>query len=67
MPQYTVEITETLQKQITIDASSKVEAYIMAKLMYKNSEIVLDAENHVDTKIDVYDKIQTKSRRDKER
>ena len=67
MSKYTIEITETLQKQITVEAPSKLEAYITAKLMYRNSEVVLDANDHVDTKFEVYEPIKTKSKKGIER
>lgn len=67
MPKYTVEITETLQKQITIEATSKLEAYITAKLMYRNGEVVLDSDHHVDTKFEVYEPIVTRSKKGIER
>ncbi|MFR1853921.1 MAG: DpnD/PcfM family protein, partial [Beduini sp.] len=42
MKKYLVEITETLQKQITITASSREEAEQKVKEKYRNEEIVLD-------------------------
>ncbi|WP_416332018.1 DpnD/PcfM family protein [[Clostridium] innocuum] len=49
MKKYLVEITETLQKQITITANSREEATQKAKEKYKNEEIVLDENDYVDT------------------
>ncbi len=46
---YLVEITETLQKQITITASSRDEAEQKVKEKYRNEEIVLDENDYVDT------------------
>lgn len=46
---YLVEITETLQKQITITASSREEAEQKVKEKYRNEEIVLDENDYVDT------------------
>lgn len=49
MKKYLVEITETLQKQITIIASSREEAEQKVKEKYRNEEIVLDENDYVDT------------------
>ena len=49
MKKYLVEITETLQKQITITASSREEAEQKGKEKYRNEEIVLDENDYVDT------------------
>lgn len=49
MKKYLVEITETLQKQITIRANSREEAEQKVKEKYRNEEIVLDESDYVDT------------------
>ena len=49
MKKYLVEITETLQKQITITASSREETEQKVKEKYRNEEIVLDENDYVDT------------------
>lgn len=49
MKTYLVKITETLQKQITITASSREEAEQKVKEKYRNEEIVLDENDYVDT------------------
>lgn len=51
MPKFKVEITETLQKQIEIEAETSVEAIRLAKQKYRNSEIVLSADDYIDTEI----------------
>ena len=53
MKKYLVEITETLQKQITITASSREEAEQKVKEKYRNEEIVLDENDYVDTVFNV--------------
>lgn len=53
MKKYLVEITETLQKQITIRANSREEAEQKVKEKYRNEEIVLDESDYVDTEIEV--------------
>ena len=45
---YLVEISETLQRKIVIDADSQDAARQKAEDMYYNSEIVLDADDIVD-------------------
>lgn len=46
MPQnYTIEITETLQKQVTVQAASKEEALAKVEQMYQDEIIVLAAED----------------------
>ena len=50
---YTVEITETLQSRMEIKAVSTEEALLIAKDMYQREEIILDADDCVDRKIEV--------------
>ena len=50
---YTVEITETLQRRIVIKAVSAEEALLIAKGMYRREEIILDADDCVDRKIEI--------------
>ncbi len=46
MPQnHTIEITETLQKQVTVQAASKEEALAKVEQMYQDEIIVLTAED----------------------
>ena len=49
MKKYTIEITETLQRQIEIKANSFDEAYSIIKEKYHNGEIVLDSNDYIDT------------------
>lgn len=49
MKKYTIEITETLQKQVSVTASSHTEAVTKVKEQYRNNEIVLDSSNYIDT------------------
>ena len=50
---YVVEITETLQRQVSVKASSYEEAYEIVKRAYKNEDIVLDCDDFVRGDIDV--------------
>ena len=53
MKKYLVEITETLQKQITVSANSREEAEQKVRNKYKNEEIVLDESDYIDTEFTV--------------
>lgn len=48
MKEYDVTITETLEKVVTIEAESKEEALKLAEEMWKNTDIILDADNFAD-------------------
>ncbi len=48
MNKYLVEITETLQRQIEIEAESKEEAEKFANMLYRDGKVVLNAEDFVD-------------------
>lgn len=60
MKKYVVEITETLQRQIIVDARSYDEARSIVKQKYEYEEIVLDESDHVDTEFKVISKIRDK-------
>lgn len=53
MKEYDVTITETLEKVVTIEAESKEEALKLAEEMWKNADIILDAENFADVDYNV--------------
>jgi hypothetical protein len=44
-----VEITETLQKTIEVDAEDIEEALLIVKRKYRNSEVILDDTSYIDT------------------
>lgn len=44
---YIVKVTETLQRQVYVNASSYEEAYKIVKKAYKNEDIVLDCDDFV--------------------
>lgn len=54
MKEYKVEITETLQTIITIEANSEDEAIDIVQQKYKDEEIVLDSSNYIDTDFSIY-------------
>ena len=45
MKEYDVKITETLEKTVTVEATSRENAEEQVKAAYYNSEYILDAEN----------------------
>lgn len=49
MKKYYITITETLERTIEIVANDENEAKDMAEEQYKNGEIVLDYEDHINT------------------
>lgn len=53
MNKYSVEITETLQKTIEVEAENATEAYKKVNAMYRDEDIVLDSEDFIDFDIDV--------------
>ena len=61
MPTYKIEITETLQRQIEVEASSKEEALKKIKEQYQNQEIVLNENDYVDTEYSYIEKIKNKN------
>ena len=53
MNKYSVEITETLQRTIEVEAENATQAYQKVNVMYRNEDIVLDSEDFIDFDIDV--------------
>jgi hypothetical protein len=49
METFKIEVIETLSRIIEIKANSMDEAYLEAKEMYRNEEIVLDENDYIDT------------------
>ena len=50
---YKVEITETLQKTIEVEASDENEAILIVKNLYRKEEIILDDTSYIDTEFTV--------------
>ena len=50
--EYLIEIIETLSKQIKVEADSAEEAICQVKKQYRDSKIILTADDFVDYKID---------------
>lgn len=49
MQTFQVQITETLQRTLSIQAKSKSEALNIAYNMYKTEDVILDASDYMDT------------------
>lgn len=47
--EYVIRVTETLVKEIIVDADSRESAIEKAKSSYYNDEFELDADNHANT------------------
>ena len=54
MTKFIIEITETLQKQIEIEADSEVESIEKIRKEYFQSNIVLDETDFIETQFDVF-------------
>lgn len=50
---YKIEITETLQRIIKIEATDERTALILAKQLYSEEKIVLNSSHYIDTEINV--------------
>ena len=50
---YIVEVTETLQRIIEIDAESNMEAESKVRRQYLNEDIVLDSADFIDVEFEV--------------
>ena len=50
--EYLIEIKETLSKQLRVEADTAEEAICQIKKQYRDSKIVLTADDFVDYKID---------------
>lgn len=50
---YIIEITETLQKQIEVEAKNESQAISLIKEKYKKGEIILTEQDFIDYEIDI--------------
>lgn len=57
MKKYRVEIIETLQRTVEVEAENAGKAWELVNEQYKNQAIVLDASDYGDTEINVEDVI----------
>lgn len=49
METFKIEVKETLSRIVEIEANSYDEAYFKVKEMYNSEEIVLDADDYIET------------------
>lgn len=56
MKEYIIEITETLQKQVTVEAISKEDALKLAKSSYCDCDIMLNEDNLIDVSFKIIEK-----------
>ncbi len=61
MVRYLVEVEEYLCRQIYVDADDSDEAYDIVCKRYKDSEIVLNADDYIQTEINVLRQIENTS------
>ncbi len=54
MQKYQVEINETLSRIIEVEAENENDAVSKIKDLYRKEEIVLDSNDYLDTKIEIY-------------
>lgn len=54
MPVFKIEITETLQKQVEVEANSEEDAISRIRNQYYQANIVLDESNYIDTQFDLF-------------
>ena len=54
-PLFSVAVTETLRRDVTVRAKSKEEAYAQVERLYSNENIGVDADDLVESNINVYD------------
>ena len=55
MAKYQVEINETLSRIIEVEAENENDAVSKIKDLYRKEEIVLDSDDYLDTKIEIYE------------
>lgn len=51
MMRFAIQITETLQRVIEVEASSAEDAEVIVRRRYYSGEPILDASDHVETEI----------------
>lgn len=56
MKKYKIEITETLQKVIEIEADNEETAILIAKMKYRNQEVILDENDFIEVGFKPFDR-----------
>ena len=49
MKQYKIEVKETLSRIVIVDSDSQEDALDQVRALYRDEEVVLDSDDHVDT------------------
>lgn len=55
MQKYQVEINETLSRIIEVEAENENDAVSKIKDLYRKEKIILDSNDYLDTKIEIYE------------
>ena len=53
MNKFIIEITETLQRQVEVEADSEEDAIYKIRNQYKKEDIVLDESDYVNTQFEI--------------
>lgn len=61
MKKFTVEITETLQRRVEVEAEDAFEAEDIVRAQYRNLDIVLDENDYIDTEFNIVDENREKA------
>lgn len=55
MKEFAIEVIETLSRIVRVEAENKDDALSQVWDMYSEEEIVLDASDHIDTDLSIYE------------
>ncbi len=51
---FQIEIVETISNIVEVMAENEQEALLRAQEMYRNEEVILDSEDYIDTKFNIF-------------
>ncbi len=51
---FQIEIVETISNIVEVVAENEQEALLRAQEMYRNEEVILDSEDYIDTKFNIF-------------
>ena len=52
---FQIEIVETISNIVEVVAENEQEALLRAQEMYRNEEVILDSEDYIDTKFNIFE------------
>ena len=52
---FQIEIVETMSNIVEVVAENEQEALLRAQEMYRNEEVILDSEDYIDTKFNIFE------------